>query len=121
MALEFLGNPQKIWVSEYLNDKQTVLKLAFAGKLAYARNEGFRTVNLSLPFKWLGQNSGGKLEMARPTGFEPVAPGLGNLCSILLSYGRCGGWDSMTATASAITRSSAAGMTWTANVPSQFS
>ncbi len=25
--------------------------------------------------------------MASPTGIEPVAPSLGNLCSILLSYG----------------------------------
>jgi site-specific DNA recombinase len=67
-ALEFLGNPQKLWASDALKDKQTVLKLAFAGRLVYARNEGFRTVNLSLPFKWLGQNSGEKLEMAHPTG-----------------------------------------------------
>ena len=28
--------------------------------------------------------------LARPTGFEPVAPRLGILCSILLSYGRVG-------------------------------
>ena len=26
--------------------------------------------------------------MVRPAGFEPTAPGLGILCSILLSYGR---------------------------------
>ena len=26
--------------------------------------------------------------LARPAGFEPTAPGLGILCSILLSYGR---------------------------------
>jgi hypothetical protein len=29
--------------------------------------------------------------MARPTGFEPVAPRLGIWCSIRLSYGRIGG------------------------------
>ncbi len=28
--------------------------------------------------------------MVRPAGFEPTAPGLGILCSILLSYGRAG-------------------------------
>ena len=30
--------------------------------------------------------------MVRPAGFEPTAPGLGILCSILLSYGRASGF-----------------------------
>ncbi|SCA57001.1 hypothetical protein MTBPR1_40024 [Candidatus Terasakiella magnetica] len=30
-------------------------------------------------------------EMATPRGFEPPTPGLGILCSILLSYGVAGG------------------------------
>ena len=34
-------------------DKRAVLKLIFADRLAYKRNEGFRTANLSLPFKAL--------------------------------------------------------------------
>ncbi len=32
--------------------------------------------------------------MAFPAGFEPTAPGLGILCSILLSYGNAGAKDS---------------------------
>ena len=45
-----------------------MLKLAFAGRLAYTRNEEFKTPDLSLPFKVLEGFRGGKAEMARPTG-----------------------------------------------------
>ena len=34
--------------------------------------------------------------LVRPAGFEPTAPGLGILCSILLSYGRNDSESSMT-------------------------
>lgn len=63
-ALDFLGNPWKLWISERLEDKRTVLKLA------YARNEGFRTTNVALPFKALAQMARGEIEMARPERFE---------------------------------------------------
>ena len=49
-ALMFLGNPQKLWLSERLDHKKTVIKLAFADRLAYVRNEGFRTAEIALPF-----------------------------------------------------------------------
>jgi site-specific DNA recombinase len=71
-ALDFLGNPCKLWNSERLEDKRTVLKLAFVDRLAYVRNEGLRTATLSLPFKALADLSEGKMGMALPTGFEPV-------------------------------------------------
>lgn len=87
-ALDFLANPRKLRPSERLEDKRTVLKLVFATRLPYVRNEGFRTAVLSLPFKVLGGIQGGECGMARPAGFEPTTPGLGILCSILLSYGR---------------------------------
>jgi len=61
----------KLWVSERLEDKRTVLKLAFAERLAYTRNEGFRTAVPALPFKVLADLKCGKTEMARPEGFEP--------------------------------------------------
>lgn len=69
-ALEFLANPWKLWSSERLEDKRSVLKLTFASRLAYTRNRGFRTADLSLPFKILGSFSSAKIEMASPRGFD---------------------------------------------------
>jgi hypothetical protein len=64
-SLDFLGNPQKLWASERLEDKRAVLKLTFADRLAYVRNEGFRTPILSFPIRVLADLSVGKVEMAR--------------------------------------------------------
>lgn len=47
-----------------------MLKLAFAGRLAYTRKEGFKTPDVSLPFKVLEGFGGGKIEMARPERFD---------------------------------------------------
>ncbi len=73
-ALSFLSSPWNIWSSGHLEKRRTVLKLAFADRLRYARNEGFRTANLSLPFKVLDQFCGAENMMARPKGFEPLTP-----------------------------------------------
>ena len=73
-AMEFLASPWKLWSSEVLEQRRTVLKLAFADRLAYVRNEGFRTANLSLPFRTLQGFCGPQSVMASPTGFEPVLP-----------------------------------------------
>ena len=45
-SMEFLANPCKLWASERLEDRRAVLKLAFLGKLAYRKNEGFRTPDI---------------------------------------------------------------------------
>ena len=87
-ALGFLASPWNLWRSERLEDKRTVLKLAFAQRLAYQRVEGFRTADLSLPFRVLTQICGSEKEMARPKRFELLTPRFVVWCSIQLSYGR---------------------------------
>lgn len=69
-ALGFLANPWNQWVSGKLENRRTVLKLAFADRLCYARETGFRTANLSLPFRVLGALGDGENGMARPKRFE---------------------------------------------------
>jgi site-specific DNA recombinase len=65
-----------------------VLKLAFAERLAYTRNEGFRTAVPALPFKVLADMESGKSKMARPERFELPTSWFVAMRSIQLSYGR---------------------------------
>ncbi len=74
-ALEFLGNPWKLWDSGDFEHRRMVLKLTFAQPLAYVRNEGFRTANLSWPFKALSHFGVGENSMVGPLGLEPRTKG----------------------------------------------
>ncbi len=67
-AFEFLGNPQKLWHSKRLEERRLVLKMAFADRLPYVRNEGFRTAPIALPFRVLQQLEDPNCKMARPGG-----------------------------------------------------
>lgn len=67
-AMTFLANPHKIWVSGDFSHKRLVLKLAFAERLQYLRESGFRTALTSSPFTLLSDLSGGREEMVHPTG-----------------------------------------------------
>lgn len=67
-ALTFLANPWNLWASKDFDGRRAVLKLMFAERLRYARNEGFRTANLTLPFKALGAFECGENNMAHRAG-----------------------------------------------------
>jgi site-specific DNA recombinase len=71
-ALDFVASPWKLWRSERLEQRRTVLKLTFADRLRYARNEGFRTAPLSLPFNVLSSVFGRREGMVGLAGLEPA-------------------------------------------------
>ena len=79
-SLEFLASPWNLWDSGQIEAQRLVLKLAFTDRLAYVRNEGFRTPHLSLPFRVLGEVNGGFEALARLEGFEPPTNGFGSCC-----------------------------------------
>ena len=71
-AFRFLSNPYKLWESNSLEDKRSVLKLVFAERLPYDRNEGLRTPALSLPFCLTEQLKGANNELVELAGIEPA-------------------------------------------------
>ncbi len=72
LAFRFLENPHGLWASQRHDHKKLALKLTFADRLAYCRNDGFRTPQTTLPFKALAQVHGGKCKLAEGVGFEPT-------------------------------------------------
>ena len=71
-ACAFLANPWRLWESQLLEHKRMVLRLAFPGRIAYAKNEGFRTPAIAEPFRLLGQLSAPGSGVVEPRGIEPL-------------------------------------------------
>ena len=87
-AFDILASPWKLWVSERLEDKRTALKLVVADRLAYVRNEGFRSQKFSLPVKALGHVRGQEFEIGAPGWDRTSNPCLRRAVLYPLSYGR---------------------------------
>nr|MBP7759436.1 recombinase [Alphaproteobacteria bacterium] len=68
--LAFLANPHRLWSSDNPVDRKLVLRMVFATKLHYQRDEGFRTPEITQPFAVLQQIRDGNIEMAHPGRFE---------------------------------------------------
>ena len=79
-AVEFLAKPHTLWASEHYEHKRALLKMAFVGRLKYVRNEGYRTAQIALPFKVLGNKKGHSKSdlsyLVGPAGLEPATNGL---------------------------------------------
>ncbi len=71
-AIDFLASPWKLWRSERLEDRIAVLRLTFADKLQYCKNEGFRTAETTLPFKVLASIRNKESGLVEPIGIEPT-------------------------------------------------
>ena len=71
-VFDFIGNPQKLWHSEDIEDKRLMLKLVFTQPLQYRRKEGFQTPAISLPFELSRQLSDDKSVLVEDSGVEPL-------------------------------------------------
>ena len=70
-AFDFLANPLKLWHSPDLADRRAVLKLVFSEKLPYQRGHGYRTAQVTAPFRFLGVSD--EIEgLVEPIGIEPT-------------------------------------------------
>jgi len=84
-AFGFLSNPCKLWESDRLEDKRSVLKLVFVQRLPYYRNEGFRTAVTSSPFTLLSALKEDNYEMVEAGGIEPPSERFQSKASTCLS------------------------------------
>lgn len=71
LAMRFISNPWIIWEKGDLAMRKLLLRMTFVERLAYSRNEGYRTPKTALPFRYLGAISSGDLGMVGPEGLEP--------------------------------------------------
>ena len=72
LAMRFVSSPWNIWNSGQFNLRRMVLRLAFAERISYSRENGFSNPKFALPFNILREIDMEKSVVARPKGFEPL-------------------------------------------------
>ena len=53
-VFDFLSNPHQEWVNGNIHRKRLLLKIVFTEKIAYIKEIGFETANLSIPLRAFG-------------------------------------------------------------------
>ena len=85
-AFEFFENPHKLWASDDITHKRMALKLVFTERMAYDRNEGFRTAPIALPYRVLRDFREGQSVMVGVRGFEPPTTATPLRCATRLRH-----------------------------------
>ena len=71
VAMKFIANPCIIWENGTLNQRRLLVRLAFPNNLTYDRESGYRTAQIALPFKLLGDKAMQNMKLVGPEGLEP--------------------------------------------------
>jgi site-specific DNA recombinase len=74
-TINILSSPCDIWKKPDIKWKRMVLKIVFAERLPYCRNQGLRTAKTTYPFKALASSEQEFGILVRVTGFEPSRRG----------------------------------------------
>ncbi|MCU7839796.1 MAG: recombinase family protein [Candidatus Thiodiazotropha sp. (ex Troendleina suluensis)] len=73
-AMQYLSNPHQLWACGGFVEKRAVLKLTLTERLVWDRKGLYRTPDLSLPFRMLGDFCVQKMQMVPGAGIEPARP-----------------------------------------------
>lgn len=80
-TFSFLKNPYLYWMKDDIKAKHLVLKLVFAERISYDRENGFGTAKFSLPLRVFKLSELTNSSTVDPSGFEPLTSGVQNQCS----------------------------------------
>ncbi|WP_367648213.1 recombinase family protein [Ruegeria arenilitoris] len=70
-AMRILSRPFDIWKKSTLEWRKAMLRMIFAAPAVYSHKQGFRTVNLTLPFRALEDLKASESGLVPPHGLEP--------------------------------------------------